>query len=373
MKAKLILIAQLFLASCCFSQTIDTSALHILQKSYDRLAAMKTITYRLNMVDTMIRTNNFSVTSSTVRGTIKKNAYWHLRINDKLEWLVRGDTLYKKENPKIESVTFTTDWDRHKIGSASIHTILGTKRPSLNKYISSLKFSNDTSANDFYVIDKVYEKNYERIFINKNNLFAYRRIKYAKWFDEGEKAEDIYDFTASLDTNSIPFNSKAFFVSLPVKETDRLEPLKTGTIAPSFKARDLSSGKSVSLDALKGKVVLLDFWYLSCAPCRELMPKLQKLHEKFGKENVVIIGINVRDSAPKAIIHFLNEKHILYPQYYLPSQLLTWDYKLQAFPTTLVIGKDGKVKSVEVGLANDIELKLEQVIRRELNVTSPKY
>jgi thiol-disulfide isomerase/thioredoxin len=97
------------------------------------------------------------------------------------------------------------------------------------------------------------------------------------------------------------------------------------------------------------------------------MPKIQKLHEKFGKENVVVIGVNVRDSAPKAITHFLDEKHISYPQYYQPGQLLTWDYKLQAFPTTLVLGKDGKVKLVETGMGVDTELKLELAIRKELD------
>jgi thiol-disulfide isomerase/thioredoxin len=385
MKTKFIIFIQLLLTGYGFSQSIDPSALHLLQTSYDRLVTMKTISYRLNMVDTMVRANNFSVRWSAVRGTIKKDAYWHLIINGKQEWLVRGDTLYKKENPKIESATFTTDWDRHKIGSASIYNILGTTRPALNKNISSLQFSKDTSANDFYVIDECYKNtanetaekdsaiHYSRIFINKKSLFAYRRIKYAKWFDEGETAVDIYDFTASLDTNLILFNPASFFINPPIKETDRFTPLTTGTKAPSFKARDVKTGQTFSIEELKGKVVVLDFWFLSCAPCRELMPKLQKLHEKFGKKNVVFIGVNVRDSEPKAIMHFLNEKRISYPQFYQPGQLLASDYKLQGFPTTLVLGKDGKVKLVETGLAENTELKLEQAIRKELEAKSHKY
>jgi len=381
---RLIISFSINLITCiCQGQSIDTAALHILQKSYDKLAAMKSIAYRMNMVDTMIRENIFTVRRSTVRGTIKKNEYWHLSINNKLEWLVRGDTLYKKENPNIPSVTFTTDWNKHEVTSASIHTILGTARPSLGKSTASLQFVQDTSAGEFYVIEEAFKKmDYEtdetedilhfgRYFIHKESLLASRRIKYAKWLDRGEEVVDIYDFTASLDSNPIPFNSAVFFAAPPVKEKDRFQTLKIGTIAPPLKATDVRTGKAVSLAALKGKVVLLDFWYLSCWPCRALMPKIQKLHEKFGKENVVVIGINVRDSAPNAIMHFLNEKHISYPQYYQTGQLLASDYKLQAFPTTLVLGKDGKIKLVETGLGANTELKLEQAIRKELEFKGP--
>ncbi|MBC8053138.1 MAG: TlpA family protein disulfide reductase [Sphingobacteriaceae bacterium] len=363
----------------CLAQKIDTSALQILQKSWDKLAAMETVPFRMRFVDTMSRENQLNIQWNTIRGTVKKNAYWHFTINDKLEWLVRGDTLYKKGGPDASAVTFTTEWDRHKINARNIYDILGTKRPALHTRIASLQFAQDTSAGEFYVIDEVYKKldketdeiqrilHYERYFINKKSLFASRRIKYGKSRIKGEEQTDIYDFSASLDINPVPFNPAVFFATPPEREEDRLATLEIGTIAPPFKATDVRTGKAVSLAALKGKVVLLDFWYLSCMPCRILMPKLQKLQDKFGKENVVVVGINVRDSGPKSITKFLDEKHIRYSQYYLPGQLLAWDYKLKAFPTTLVLGKDGKVKLMEIGAGEDAEHKLELAIRKELD------
>ena len=378
MKRKLILSFQLLLASCCFSQSIDTSALHILQKSWDKLDAMESIPYRMHYLDTMRREGQLNVQWSTIRGTIKKNAYWYFKINDKLEWLVRGDTLYKKESPNSQLITFTTDWNRHKIGSVNIYDILGAARPSLNDRIASLRFVRDTSAGEFYVIEQLYKRNggetdeiqdilhFTRYFINKKSLFAARRLKYGKSLVKGKEQTDIYDFSASIDTSPVSFNPAIFFNTTPVGGEDRLATLKIGTIAPPFEATDVRTGNAVSLEALKGKVVLLDFWYLACMPCRILMPKLQKLQERFGKENVVVVGINVRDSDPKTIKLFLDEKKISYPQYYQPGQLLTWDYKLQAFPTTLVLGRDGKVKAVETGVNDDTELKLEQAIRKQL-------
>lgn len=363
----------------CLAQKIDTTALNILQKSYDKLAAMETIAYKITKVDTMVRENHFEVNWNTVHGTIKKNAYWNLRLENNAEWLIRGDTLYKKADPDLKPVTFTTDLG-HKIAAFHIHNILGTKRPVLNKNITSLQFIQDTSRGEFYVIDEVRKMvyadesesklYYNRFWVNKNSLFTSRRKLYSKWLDRGKEVVDIYDFSASLETNPVSFNPAVFFHTSPIKEANRFETIKIGTIAPPLTAVDLKTGKTLSLNALKGKVVLLDFWYLSCAPCRMLMPKIQKLQETFKNENVVVIGINIRDTAPKEIIKFLNEKHLSYPQYYQTGKLLAWDYKLQVFPTTMVIGRDGKIKLVETGIAEDTEQKLDQAIRKELGATA---
>jgi|GEM_PF-1047845 len=366
-----------------YGQSVDPAALQILQKSYDQFAAMKSISYKMTMIDTMMRENKLIVERQLIRGRIEKNEYSHFRINDKLEWLVRGDTLFKREKLDTGRVTFTTSWDKHKIGAISIYNVLGTERPAIDKYTASLQFANDTADGEFYVIDKIYKTTdhgideiktklkFNRYFIKKKSLLAFRSIKYGKSLVRDEEIVDIYDFYVSLDTSVNTFNSSAFFAASPVKENDRFGTLKTGNIAPSFKATDLRTGKPVSLEELKGKVVILDFWYLSCMPCRVLMPKLQKLQEKFENEKVVIIGINVRDEDPKAIIKFLKDKHILYRQYYQIDQLLVSNYKLQAFPTTLVLGMDGKIKMVETGIGEDTELKLEQTIRKELNDMVP--
>ncbi|MEJ6979421.1 TlpA disulfide reductase family protein [Pedobacter sp. P351] len=360
------------------AQKIDTSALNILQKSWDKFAAMETIPYRMRFVDTMMRENQLNIQWSNIRGTVKKNAYWYFKINDKLEWLIRGDTLYKKRTD-ASGVTFTTQWNRHEIASRNINNILGNVRPALNNRIASLNFVRDTSDGDFYVIDEVYKRfdegteiqnllHYERYFIDRKSLFASRRIKYGKSLLKGEEQTDIYDFSASLDSSPISFNPAVFFFASAESEENLLASLRIGTIAPPFKATDVRTGKSVSLEALNGKIVLLDFWYLACMPCRILMPKLQKLQEKFGKENVVVVGINVRDNGPRSITKFLEEKKIRYSQYYQPGQLLAWDYKLKAFPTTLVLGRDGKVKLAEIGADEGTEQKLELAIRRELDL-----
>jgi len=71
---------------------------------------------------------------------------------------------------------------------------------------------------------------------------------------------------------------------------------QTKTGGSSFFTTDLqlNNGKTIKLTNLKGKVVLLDFWYRGCFPCLKATPDLIKMQEEF-KDDLVIIGINDRD------------------------------------------------------------------------------
>lgn len=90
MKKILITLVLLISTFCSFGQNIDTAALHLMQKSWDKLAAMKDINYRMTYIDTMIRESRFLVNTVKLDGTIKKDAYWHIKLDNNLEWLVRG-------------------------------------------------------------------------------------------------------------------------------------------------------------------------------------------------------------------------------------------------------------------------------------------
>jgi len=376
MKKSIITITILLGAFCSFCQTIDTAALHLMQKSWDKLNAMENISYRMKTLDTMIRANHMMVNWISLDGTVKKNDYWHVRLENNLEMLVRGDTLYRKEKPDA-AVTFSTDWDRHRIGACNIHSILGSERPAIGDNTVSMEFVPDEQNASFYTIHVVYKIKYDsdeiqslfrysRYYIDKKSMLPIRRLQYGKSLQDGKEAVDSYDFSAVINPDPHHFNEQDFFQIAPLEEKDRFESLKIGSIAPNFTARDVKTDQVLSLDSFRGKIVVLDFWYLSCMPCRTLMPKLQKLQEKFGKDKVLVIGINVRDTDAKQIQQYLDEKHFSYRQFYQAGQQLSSNYKLVAFPTTFVLDRQGKVKMTEVGLGEDTELKLEQAIKKEL-------
>src|SRR5690606_16354584 len=73
---------------------------------------------------------------------------------------------------------------------------------------------------------------------------------------------------------------------------DRFLPVEVGTAAPSFPARDLQ-GNPVSLDALRGEVVLLNIWATWCPPCREEMPSMQRLHDQLAEEGLRVVAVSI--------------------------------------------------------------------------------
>jgi thiol-disulfide isomerase/thioredoxin len=72
------------------------------------------------------------------------------------------------------------------------------------------------------------------------------------------------------------------------------------TLAPSFSLED-RGGRRVSLSDFRDRVVLLDFWATWCAPCRASMPKVEKLHQRFGSRGLQVIGINIEGRSDEVI------------------------------------------------------------------------
>ncbi|MDV6169052.1 TlpA disulfide reductase family protein [Flavobacterium sp. DG1-102-2] len=117
---------------------------------------------------------------------------------------------------------------------------------------------------------------------------------------------------------------------------------------PDFEMK-LHNNTTVNLSQLKGKVVLLDFWYRGCAPCLMAIPDLVKLQEEF-KDDLVIIGINHSDTQDDVIDYF-NYKKPNYASTYkngdnIPKAL---NVTIIGYPTTMLYGKQGKLIKMDAG------------------------
>jgi thiol-disulfide isomerase/thioredoxin len=126
--------------------------------------------------------------------------------------------------------------------------------------------------------------------------------------------------------------------------------VKAGDAAPDFKLKDLA-GSEVSLASLKGKVVLLDFWATWCGPCKAAMPTMQKLHDEYGSKGVVILGVNTWEQKADAAKDYMASKKFTYGCL-LRGDDLAAAYGIKGIPTLVVIGKDGKIAEIEVGLSD---------------------
>ena len=72
------------------------------------------------------------------------------------------------------------------------------------------------------------------------------------------------------------------------------------TLAPSFSLED-RGGRKVSLSDFRDRVVLLDFWATWCAPCRASMPRVERLHQRFGSRGLQVIGVNIEGKSDEVL------------------------------------------------------------------------
>lgn len=118
-------------------------------------------------------------------------------------------------------------------------------------------------------------------------------------------------------------------------------PEKTAT-APAFTLTTLEGGK-VSLADYRGKVVFINFWATWCAPCREEMPSMQMLWERYGERDFVLLAVNTDSSNHKTITRFVDKHKLTYPILLDHGEEVRDAYKVIGLPVTYLIGRDGTI------------------------------
>ncbi|MBL8684888.1 MAG: TlpA family protein disulfide reductase [Myxococcales bacterium] len=116
----------------------------------------------------------------------------------------------------------------------------------------------------------------------------------------------------------------------------------------------------VDLAALRGKVVLLDFWATWCGPCARLSPTLQRLSQRYESRGLVVIGVNVDEDGPGLVPAFQRRYGLSYTQVAGQGPVqAAWEVRY--LPTTVVIDRAGMIRRVasgdetEASLAHEIE------------------
>ena len=140
--------------------------------------------------------------------------------------------------------------------------------------------------------------------------------------------------------------------------------LAAGTTAPDWTLYD-ANGKKVSLSQLKGKVVVLDFYFIGCSGCMLSLKPLNAIYERYKNKDLIIASLSERDSK-KAVLDFKKRYKIKYTGYINAADVVK-SYHVTAFPTFYFIDKEGKIEDVVVGYNDDFEEKVTSAINNLLS------
>jgi len=137
-----------------------------------------------------------------------------------------------------------------------------------------------------------------------------------------------------------------------------------GTDASNFSATDIN-GNEYSLNSLKGKIIVMNFWFVECKPCVMEMPELNKLVENYKNKDVVFLGFATNDKAK--IDSFLKKKNFSYN--IIPSsKKIAAEYKVLGYPTHIILDENSKTVYSTSGLGpttiSDIEKTIEHLIKK---------
>jgi thiol-disulfide isomerase/thioredoxin len=148
--------------------------------------------------------------------------------------------------------------------------------------------------------------------------------------------------------------------------------LARARVAPNFEFTTFE-GKTVTLESLTGKVVLIDFWATWCGPCREALPRVQKIAEKFQGQPFQVVSISL-DKDQNKWLEFVKKNNMTWMQYRDGSSAtsIATIFGVKAIPATFTIDADGVLQDQHVGDA-DIEGKIKKLIARANELASRKH
>jgi len=118
--------------------------------------------------------------------------------------------------------------------------------------------------------------------------------------------------------------------------------------APDFKLSALA-GQPISLQAFRGRVVLLNFWATWCTPCRTEMPMLARWYRQMGGQRFVVLGVDQQEGRGD-IQAFVRRLHIPYPIALDESGAVSARYDVVGLPTSFVLDRSGIIRAVHIGI-----------------------
>ena len=255
-----------------------------------------------------------------------------------LNWI---KNFLEKKPSYIKKATDTTIY-----GIDSYHLVINTR---------------DTLINNEHYYSRIH------LFIDKLSGMPDCITGWAKYENPTGGARNYYSETRYFDYAFNQDNVDIVSVTIPKGYHLPKEPaalLVPGSVAPEWTLYT-TNGRKVSLSQLKGKVVLMDFYFIGCQNCMEALKPLNDLYDKFLKKDFVIVSITERDGK-KSVSEFDKNYHIKYASFFNAADVIK-SYHISGFPTFYFIDKKGKIADVQLGYGEEFEGKAIAIINSLLN------
>ncbi len=118
-------------------------------------------------------------------------------------------------------------------------------------------------------------------------------------------------------------------------------------LAPNFTLPSMS-GANLRLSEYRGEVVLVNFWASWCGPCRQEMPLLDKMYQRYKKAGFTLLGVNVEKDSSKGQ-RIAEQLKLSFPILFDSKQQVVDSYKVASMPSTVLVDRDGNIRYVHLG------------------------
>jgi thiol-disulfide isomerase/thioredoxin len=143
---------------------------------------------------------------------------------------------------------------------------------------------------------------------------------------------------------------------------------QAGFLAPDFNLPAYGGGVLSQRDLI-GRPVVINFWASWCPPCRSEMPAMQRVHEEYQDQGLVILGINAANQDQMAdAIDFAEQNGLTFPIIFDTGGRATLDYQVRSLPTTFFIDRKGLIQEIIVGGPISealLRIRAEQLLREK--------
>jgi len=159
--------------------------------------------------------------------------------------------------------------------------------------------------------------------------------------------------------------SKSFIAIVALMASAFVNAVELQDTVPDFTLKSMG-GQNLRLEEFRGQVVLINFWASWCGPCRQEMPILQKIHERYEPLGFTVLGVNVDEEQAKAR-RIVERLDIDFPLLLDTDQLVSEAYDVNAMPYSVLVDRDGTINYIHRGYKpgdeNQYVNRLKQLLR----------